>query len=87
MEAFVAELVQLGGLGIIAGLLFWQNRDHQAQMAKRLETLETTLIELVRNNTTAINNAKHSDDTLARIIAMRPCLKDVDEETKKQTKQ
>lgn len=77
MEAMISELVQLGGLGVIAGLLFWQNREHQAQMAKRLSTLEETLIELVKNNTLAIQAACHADETLGKAIAARPCLMDV----------
>ena len=61
------QLGQLGGLAMIAGLLAYQNREHQAQMARRLGSLEAAMLDLVRNNTAAMRD-------LAAVLHDRPCL-------------
>ena len=71
MIDMVMNLSQLGAVGVIAAALVWETREtrktmaqtnleHQQQMAKRLASLETELITLVRNNTAAMRDVSHA---------------------------
>lgn len=63
----------LAVVGFIAILLFWQNREHQMQMANRLATLEETLVTLIHNNTLAMESQANALREVARELKDRPC--------------
>lgn len=65
--AFMAALGEYGPLALITGALIWTNLKHQAQMATRLGKLETEMMAIIQNNTSAMT-------TLSMTLNKRPCL-------------
>jgi hypothetical protein len=63
VENILVELAKFGPVALICGVLLWVNADHQRQMARRLMLLETELLEVVKNNTAALE-----------LLRDRPCM-------------
>lgn len=84
------QLAQVGGVGVIAAVAVWemvvnrkeisrQNAEHQQQMAKRLATLEEALIQIVKNNTVALQNSANAIAEMNMQMSRRTCMLDRDE--------
>jgi len=74
MTELLTVLAPGGPVAVICGVMLWINHQHQAQMAKRLGTLEEALLEITRNNTQAMLGLQHSNQILARALSERPCM-------------
>jgi len=82
----LSPLINLGAVGVVAYLMIKQNKEHQAQMAKRLGNLEDELIKTINNNTAAMVGMRVTAQTLVASMIQRPCIKGDDAVKKLQDK-